>query len=303
MKSLPRSEERYYQSRIVDLARDVAVARERGRRDHAVNLLIASLVVATDRSEFIPRLVRGVIEALRGVRAVVADEFGEVEAAIGISALLPRRPWPETVRVGTTADLDVPFLGGAGAYIAASLGPHGYLYVDGIQEVDGLSVSARVIADTATLVAAAIAARTELANLAFTDLLTKIPNRLGFERAFRAAIERAAPFGLVYIDLDGFKKINDTQGHEAGDRHLQKTARALRSLVQVAGRLGGDEFVGLVDLGTDVCAVSNGLHKAGISCSVGVGWYPNDGGDVESLLRVADHAMFNEKRRRKAERA
>lgn len=299
MKSLKSDEERYFKGRIADLTRDVASARERGRRDHAVNLLIGKLVTASDVDDFARRLANGTRDALRATRVLVADEYGEARVAIRIAARMPRGSWPETVRIGLTTDLNVPFFGGSGTYVAAALGTGGYLYADGIEEVDGLALSARVIADTAALVAEAIAARAELADLAFTDLLTGIPNRLGFVRAMTAAIERNEPFGLVYVDLDGFKQINDTQGHEAGDRHLQKTAKTLRTVVFVAGRLGGDEFVGLVRPGADLGVIAGTLSVAGIACSLGVSHFPNDGVDVEALLRVADHSMYDEKRRRK----
>ncbi|MDD5387936.1 MAG: EAL domain-containing protein [Gallionellaceae bacterium] len=154
----------------------------------------------------------------------------------------------------------------------------------------------------------------QLQHLAQHDALTGIPNRVLLADRMRQAIAQARRSGNLlavgYLDLDGFKPINDTYGHEAGDRLLVEMARrmseALRSGDTVA-RLGGDEFVLLLqDLGdVEECeATLNRLlgvinqstlidgQVASLSASIGVSLYPSDDEDPDTLLRHADQAMY-----------
>ena len=160
----------------------------------------------------------------------------------------------------------------------------GIFYVDGIKDITGIDASARVVANTATIVAAALDTREKLANAAYLDELTGIANRRGYTKLLREAIEKGERFAFLFIDLDGFKLINDLQSHEAGDRHLIKTAHTLRSLVKLPGRVGGDEFAAIVDPSSEPEAIAKSLNKAGIPCSVGVVYFPDDGSDVENPL-------------------
>lgn len=153
-----------------------------------------------------------------------------------------------------------------------------------------------------------------LEHLAYHDLLTHLPNRvlLGdrMRQAMALADRKKELLAVCYLDLDGFKPINDTWGHEAGDQLLIETAERLRQCVRGAdtvSRLGGDEFVILLGEMTEVDEVGQALHRildtlnrpyplphgeVVISASLGVTLYPLDGDDADVLIRHADQAMY-----------
>ncbi len=161
--------------------------------------------------------------------------------------------------------------------------------------------------------------------LAYYDNLTNLPNRQSFQEQLRAALSRAArhkrKVALLFLDLDHFKRINDTLGHAFGDRLLQAIAARLQGCVRKArvgsneseatvARLGGDEFiVALSDLQKDddvtpvaqriLAAVSEPVrldqHEIAVTASLGVSVYPRDGDDDEALLKNADAAMYQAK--------
>jgi diguanylate cyclase (GGDEF)-like protein len=164
------------------------------------------------------------------------------------------------------------------------------------------------------------AAQAKLQHLALHDSLTGLPNRMLFEhlldKAVRAARAAGRLLAIAQLDLDGFKRINDSHGHAAGDQVLQAAARRLQANLRacdVAARLGGDEFALIVGevadpaelppvfervgraLGADVTV--NGAAIAS-SASIGVSVYPADGVDPPRLLAHADLALY----RAKAER-
>ncbi|NNJ68304.1 MAG: GGDEF domain-containing protein [Boseongicola sp.] len=152
--------------------------------------------------------------------------------------------------------------------------------------------------------------RKNLAHLAATDLLTGLNNR----RAFMAAAEKATAQKrgvLMMIDLDHFKKINDSYGHAVGDECLQVIADVLREQVRatdVVGRLVGEEFgIFLTDapideareIGERICAgaelsLANTDRVVNITASVGAAEMPEDD-DLESALTLADMAMYQAK--------
>jgi diguanylate cyclase (GGDEF)-like protein len=153
--------------------------------------------------------------------------------------------------------------------------------------------------------------RAALEERATTDALTGCFNWAGTIESLEAALNAAAPdagVGVLFIDLNGFKEINDGHGHGVGDRILQIVARRLRNAVRPSdkiGRLGGDEFVvvapGLPSLdGARMLAARaadevNGVAAIGelrvnISASIGVAWA--DSGDAAVLLAEADRAMY-----------
>ncbi len=174
-------------------------------------------------------------------------------------------------------------------------------------------------------------AERRIAQLAYYDTLTGLPNREQFRRRLSTALDearaQAKPVALLYIDLDNFKRINDTLGHTAGDRLLQITAERLRDairrsddLVHVTSatgrendcaRLGGDEFMALLpnvvtpaDAGLvadRICKLLTaplrlGTQEVSISPSIGVAVFPQDGADAETLLSHADLAMYAAKK-------
>jgi diguanylate cyclase (GGDEF)-like protein len=155
-------------------------------------------------------------------------------------------------------------------------------------------------------------------HLAHHDSLTGIPNRAWFheraERSLDLARQGGRSLGLLLLDLDHFKPVNDTLGHEAGDRMLcvlaERVSAVLRRADTVA-RLGGDEFaVVLVEVADDadaevvaekilraVCQpVTIEGHEIAMSASIGVAVFPEDGSSVTELLRSADLAMYESKK-------
>ncbi|KQT58544.1 MULTISPECIES: diguanylate cyclase domain-containing protein [unclassified Aureimonas] len=151
------------------------------------------------------------------------------------------------------------------------------------------------------------------------DALTGLPNRvLLFERidhASRSLMEGGREFAVAYLDLDGFKAVNDLQGHEAGDLVLQKVARRLMASLgpeDFAARLGGDEFAVIVpgykephqalDLGRRIIeAIEQPIRLAddtltSVSATIGFTFAPRDGADPLTLLRNADQALYAGKR-------
>lgn len=157
-----------------------------------------------------------------------------------------------------------------------------------------------------------------VSGLALYDSLTKLPNRALFQDRLEQVIALARRnqdnFTLMYMDLDGFKEVNDTLGHTVGDQVLQETARRLAVLFRdsdTVARFGGDEFVALLtsasdhsgaeqlatrvieSLGTPIHA---GEDAVAISASVGISVFPRDGEEIEPLLQQADSAMYEAKK-------
>lgn len=161
----------------------------------------------------------------------------------------------------------------------------------------------------------------ELTHRALHDSLTGLPNRASFEHQLRAAMDQARasdePMALLFIDCDRFKQVNDTHGHAAGDALLVEVARRLRAQLgprDVAARLGGDEFAVVMAPPASLAQAQALAERVGAAMreplalagggqvepavSAGVAVYPQDGNDLEALLRRADTAMYQAKARR-----
>jgi diguanylate cyclase (GGDEF)-like protein/PAS domain S-box-containing protein len=159
-------------------------------------------------------------------------------------------------------------------------------------------------------------------HLAFHDALTGLPNRLllsdRLAQSLNLAKRQKQNLALCYLDLDGFKPVNDEYGHEAGDQLLQEVGRRLRAVVRgndTVCRLGGDEFVlllpGLATLEEAQQVVQRAVAEvarpyalgadkpAQVSVSVGVACFPTDALDPDNLMRHADRAMYKAKQRGK----
>jgi diguanylate cyclase (GGDEF)-like protein len=143
-----------------------------------------------------------------------------------------------------------------------------------------------------------------------TDPLTGLLNRRGWERWLEREDDRFRRFGdpasVVTLDLDGLKTVNDTEGHDAGDRHLRHCAAVLRSTIRSTdplARLGGDEFalvaqVGLEDTENLVHRLREALDEAGVPCSIGAAPFTVSGG-FPGACAEADAAMYEDKRARR----
>ncbi|SEO94659.1 diguanylate cyclase domain-containing protein [Paenibacillus sp. OV219] len=159
--------------------------------------------------------------------------------------------------------------------------------------------------------------RTDEVRIMYYDELTGLPNRRYLGERLIEALDRAknniANFSVFFMDLDGFKKVNDTYGHEMGDRLLQEVAGILQLCVRSSGvcaRWAGDEFIVLLDdvqnsaqleaLGEQIIHVIEQLDevdgvKLQVTASIGIAIYPNDGSEGKTLLMHADQAMYEAK--------
>jgi len=157
-------------------------------------------------------------------------------------------------------------------------------------------------------------AEEKIARLAHHDYLTDLPNRALFLDRLDQAVSRArrgrGRAAVLFLDLDGFKSVNDRHGHDAGDQLLQQVAQRLRGVVRdsdTVARIGGDEFtfvLGECDGDAAVAAVAGkvlavlappvvlGAGECRIGGSIGVAVYPEDGGSADELLRRSDAAMY-----------
>ncbi len=155
-------------------------------------------------------------------------------------------------------------------------------------------------------------------HLALHDPLTGLPNRILFFDLIHQVLAEAKRdrniFALLYIDMDDFKPINDTYGHEAGDRLLQEVSKRLVSSMRASdpiARIGGDEFIGICRTITTpeeaelvarkiIAILSEPFDLKGHCCSlgvsIGIGIYPADGEDAGTLLNRADEAMYRVKK-------
>lgn len=159
-------------------------------------------------------------------------------------------------------------------------------------------------------------ANEKLTYLALHDTLTSLPNRLLLEDRLSQAVEKAqraqSRFALLFLDLDGFKAINDAFGHPIGDRLLAQLAKGIRSVVRAqdtVARLGGDEFVVLMEVSepADAAAVAEKLllqaamplkleqGQIQVSASIGIAVHPGDGLTGRELMANADAAMYHVK--------
>jgi diguanylate cyclase (GGDEF)-like protein len=189
---------------------------------------------------------------------------------------------------------------------------------------------ARQLADQVAVALANARMHEEVSFLAYHDSLTRLPNRLWvrdtLEREIKKADEDGAMLGLLFLDLDRFKRVNDTLGHTVGDRLLAAAADRLRATVEALrapgspiegltvelARLGGDEFMLLVSGAQQLeqvelaaervrdCLIQPfylGGHELAATTSIGVAVYPSDGSTVASLFKNADAALHDAKDR------
>lgn len=155
-------------------------------------------------------------------------------------------------------------------------------------------------------------ARRHATELASRDPLTGIANRLAFEASIDAALARGTGTALLYLDLDGFKTVNDTQGHRAGDTMLKSVAQRLAAFgsPECVARLGGDEFAilcpqghsrqELAELASDVIVSLSAPHDLDgrptlVGASIGIALAEDDEATPDGLLHAADSALYRAK--------
>jgi len=152
---------------------------------------------------------------------------------------------------------------------------------------------------------------------AVTDPLTGLLNRRGFYQTVETLLLRGErtdrAWVLLYLDLDGFKRVNDSLGHDAGDRVLRWVSEQLKACLKpfdILARMGGDEFTALLDLEfpeqaakiaerlierVSICQQIDGLDVA-LGASIGIATFPDCGSNLDGLMRAADIAMYEAKR-------
>ncbi|MGH8723630.1 MAG: diguanylate cyclase domain-containing protein [Burkholderiales bacterium] len=157
-------------------------------------------------------------------------------------------------------------------------------------------------------------ARERIASLAYSDPLTGLANRTSLLPALEQAVQRArrknSKLAVVFLDLDGFKQINDIYGHDAGDALLIQLAARLRDNLRASdliARLGGDEFLVVLEEVQDAAPVDTVAKKllaetarpyalpgaeAGVTASIGISIFPDDAADAPALMKHADIAMY-----------
>lgn len=175
---------------------------------------------------------------------------------------------------------------------------------------------ARLQARTSLLATSLAAANRELARLALHDTLTRLPNRVLLEDRLEQAITKAkredSRFALMFMDLDGFKTVNDAWGHDVGDKLLiavtDRLTQQLKGQYTLA-RIGGDEFVLLVEVSApdEAATLANSLvhvidkpfnidpYDVMVTLSVGIALYPHDGKSEREMMFNADAAMYHTK--------
>lgn len=177
-------------------------------------------------------------------------------------------------------------------------------------------LDARLETRTAVLSTSLAQANAELTQLALHDGLTKLPNRLLLEdriaQSILAVRRNGGHFAVLFLDLDGFKPVNDAFGHHLGDKLLVAVAQRLRAHLRAqdsVARIGGDEFVLLAELrhADDAAQLAGQVvallgqpfdidgHEVRISSSIGIALYPGDGVEQHDLLINADAAMYHAK--------
>ncbi|MGZ8320032.1 MAG: EAL domain-containing protein [Telluria sp.] len=198
-----------------------------------------------------------------------------------------------------------------------------------LERADGSTVSVEVQrrvlhsggSDILVAVARDITERKEaekrLVKLAHFDTLTGLPNRGQFHASLKRALEQAVQnrwaLGVLFLDVDRFKTVNDTLGHRAGDELLRQFAARLVAALRArdtVGRFGGDEFAAILILPegpqTAVTVVEKireamrrpfdlGGHEVSVTSSIGITVYPDDGQDADALIKYADTAMYRAK--------
>lgn len=271
--------------------------------------LIASLVIAVLASGaalWLAFRLRSNVQNLRLWRGVAALFMGLAIAGMHYTGMAAAR-FPEGSYCGVSNGVDTDWL--ALLVIVLTLAVLAITLIVSI-------LDARLQTRTSVLASSLEQANSELMQLALHDNLTRLPNRLLLEdrlsQALKVAQREGSCFAVMFMDLDGFKAVNDAYGHHLGDLLLISVTERLRDCVRAQdtlARLGGDEFVLLASLSgpDDAAALAAKLvqrinepfvisrYTVGVSLSIGIAIYPGDGELERDLLLHADAAMYHTK--------
>ncbi len=292
----------------VGLATDITEAK---LAEEAISQLAAIVhcsedaIIATDTWGSITTWNDGA-QQLLGYRASEAQalSIAAMFAAVGLAGEILSR-----IQLGHSSRLDEALLlrsDGSQVPVLLSASP--------IRKSDGQLTGSAIIARD---ISALKRAEREMAHRALHDHLTGLPNRLLLANRLAESIAGAdldaSGTAVIFVDLDGFKFVNDTLGHEAGDVLLQQVAQRLSACVRrgdTLARMGGDEFMVVVN-GVTADQVAQNVadrlgaalrppffvahHELVITASIGISIYPRDGTDVSALRRNADAAMYEAK--------
>lgn len=330
--SADSSELRSLYGRVLDLERERSEASDRVRLLVALQEAFGRISITRTPDEVVAQMLRAAREALGFSRAIyfTVDRTSGIEARWEIDGTDTVEPSAEIADLrdggaiisllrgvdlgsaGLARDLSAPLVDVRGWYVLGALtnaeGTFGLLCVDGHRSAIPRAFETSLIRTLVTIASvsidnAALLAKTQ--ELAMRDPLTGLFNRRAFSERLLRELERCRSTGrsltYVMIDIDDFKKINDTFGHAHGDAILKKVGETLvRSSRSgdIVGRYAGDEFVILLpnvdrDLSRAlVLRLSADLQAQHLSCSLGAALYPNDASDASTLLAAADRALY-----------
>lgn len=252
---------------------------------------------------------------LRGQKGAAARNW-QLAAALAMGAAICGMHYTGMAAAGFAADsvcLSANQLSGEGLGLLVTVASTVLLSVTMFTS----TLDARMQGKAEKLTASLKVANSELQQIAFRDPLTGLPNRLLFDDRVGSAVERCRRDGtslaMLFIDLDGFKPVNDSFGHRVGDGVLREIGRRLSEQLRATdtvARVGGDEFVLLREGSGDSAAIAQmaqrlidvisvpmmeGEHEVRLSCSVGIALFPSDG-PQDQLMAHADAAMYSAKR-------
>ncbi len=319
-------------ARLLELERERSEARDQARLLLALQDAFARIAVTRTPQQVVAAMLRAAYAPLGFSRGI----FFRIDRAHGIEALwqldgsetiepsreiVDLRPGGAILRalrgeiaqcVGRAEDLSAPLVDTRGWYVLSALtnaeGTLGLLYLDGHRSRDPREWETGLVRALATLAAVCIdnsllLERTE--ELATRDPLTGLLNRRAFSQKLAEALQAGSSEGrsltYVLIDVDDFKRINDTRGHAHGDAVLQHLAQTLTRSSRagdIVGRYAGDEFVVLLpNIDVEISRVlvgrlSTELRAQGLHCSLGAAIFPKDAIDAEGLLCAADRALY-----------
>ncbi len=321
---------------FAELGRDIFMGVELDRLMEKVVSAIASCLKAecSQILELLPEMRRLRPRAWHGKDAVEAPRLFHDSGAIcfeehvlmeGTHPVLigdfeKQAPKMVPARFGSSFDA----LSAAGIAIPGKASPHGVLIVYSERKENFDQDDLVFLQSLASLLAVAVAQRhadLEIQHLAYFDVLTGLPNRTLLADRIEQVISRARrehrEAGVMFLDLDRFKSVNDTLGHSCGDELLKVTARRLADSVRrsdTVARLGGDEFVVVLsdfDQEEGLAGVAHKIlenlarpvmledHEITTTVSIGIAVFPGDGDTSQTLLRHADIAMYQSKERGK----